>query len=139
MLSHFHTWIKWFLQGVDAIKRGQARNYWVAEGQSPLKNYPPLEKCVGPCIKLLDIVWKFWAPLRKLFSPPTPWCPKLVTGLSVVDAITSYPVSGKQLSAASPPTKETRKVRFVSDPEIEKSVSKNWPSLRGPVGFWKKM
>jgi len=31
-------------------------------------------------LKVLDIVQKIWAPLRKLFDP---WCPKLVTGLLV--------------------------------------------------------
>jgi len=32
---------------------------------------PPLEKSVGHSWKLLDIVWKIWAHLRKLFT----WCP----------------------------------------------------------------
>jgi len=31
---------------------------------------PPLEICVGHSLKLLDIVQKFCAPLRKLFAPP---------------------------------------------------------------------
>ena len=29
-----------------------------------------LEKCVGHNLKLLDIFWKIWAPLRKLFALP---------------------------------------------------------------------
>jgi len=31
---------------------------------------PPLEKCVGYSLKILDIVQKMWAPSRKLFAPP---------------------------------------------------------------------
>jgi len=33
------------------------------------KYSPPLEKCVGHSLKLLDIVSKIWVPLRKLFAP----------------------------------------------------------------------
>jgi len=41
------------------------------EAKPPLeKFYPPSEKCAGHNLKLLDIVQKFWAPLRKLFTPP---------------------------------------------------------------------
>jgi len=37
----------------------------------PLENFsPPQEKFVGYILKLLDIVQKIWAPLRKLFAPP---------------------------------------------------------------------
>jgi len=31
--------------------------------------FAPLEKCTGHNLKLLDIVQKIWAPLRKLFQP----------------------------------------------------------------------
>jgi len=31
---------------------------------------PPLEKFVGYSLKILDIVQKIWALLRKLFAPP---------------------------------------------------------------------
>jgi len=41
------------------------------EGEGPLEIFsPPLEKCVGYSLKLLDIVQKIWAPLRQLFAPP---------------------------------------------------------------------
>jgi len=30
----------------------------------------PPRKCIGHRLKLLDILQKFWAPLRKLFAPP---------------------------------------------------------------------
>jgi len=37
----------------------------------PLQTFsPPLEKSVGHSRKPLDIVWKIWAPLRKLFVTP---------------------------------------------------------------------
>jgi len=29
-----------------------------------------MEKCAGYSLKLLDVVQKNWAPLRKLFAPP---------------------------------------------------------------------
>jgi len=46
----------------------QARNQG---GEALLENFlRPLEKCVGHSLKLLEIVQKFWAPLRKLFAPP---------------------------------------------------------------------
>jgi len=50
----------------------QARNQGGARGTKPsLENFsPPLEKCVGHSLKLLDTVQKIWAPLRKLFAPP---------------------------------------------------------------------
>jgi len=43
-----------------------------AEGGFPYlqKFSPSLEKCVGHGLKLIDIVLKIWAPLRKLFAPP---------------------------------------------------------------------
>jgi len=45
----------------------QARN----QGEKPLQNFsPPLEICVGNSLKLLDIIYKIWAPLRKLFATP---------------------------------------------------------------------
>jgi len=34
------------------------------------KFFAPLEKCVGYSLKLLNIIQKIWAPLRKLFAPP---------------------------------------------------------------------
>jgi len=40
--------------------------------EAPLENSShPREKCVGYSLKILDIVQKIWAPLRKLFAPPT--------------------------------------------------------------------
>ena len=40
-------------------------------GEVPLENFSPLlEKCVGRSLKLLDILQKIWAPLRKLFARP---------------------------------------------------------------------
>ena len=39
---------------------------------------PPLEKCVGYSLKLLDVVQKNWAPQKTLHPS---WCSKLVTGL----------------------------------------------------------
>ena len=40
-------------------------------GEDPLKNFsPPVEKCVGYSVKLLDIVQKNRAPLRQMFTPP---------------------------------------------------------------------
>ena len=51
----------------------QARNQGAAQGgrSHPYKTFrPPLEKCVGYSLKLLDIVQKIWAPLRKFFAPP---------------------------------------------------------------------
>jgi len=40
-------------------------------GEAPLEKFlPHLEKCVGHNLKILDIVPKIWAPLRKLFAPP---------------------------------------------------------------------
>jgi len=41
-------------------------------GEAPLEKFSlPLEKCVGHRLKLLDIVKKIWAPLRKVFAPPS--------------------------------------------------------------------
>jgi len=46
--------------------------------EAPLENFlPPLEKCVGYSLKILDVVQKFWVP-QKTLRPS--WCPKLVTG-----------------------------------------------------------
>jgi len=48
-------------------------------GRIPPRYFSPhLEKCVGHRLKLLDIVQKCWAPLRKLRPS---WCPKLVTSM----------------------------------------------------------
>jgi len=41
------------------------------EAKPPLEKFSPsLEKCVGYNLKILDIVQKVCAPLRKLFAPP---------------------------------------------------------------------
>jgi len=49
----------------------QDRNQGGAGERSPPRIiFSPLEKCVGHGLKLLDIVQKIWAPLRKLFAPP---------------------------------------------------------------------
>jgi len=54
--------------------RNQWYQWWQARkqrGEAPLETFsPPLEKCVGHSLKLLDIVQKLWAPRRKLFAPP---------------------------------------------------------------------
>jgi len=44
----------------------------VTWGEKPSleKFFPSLEKCVVHGLKLLDIVQKIWALLRKLFAPP---------------------------------------------------------------------
>jgi len=55
----------------------QARDHGGAN--PPAKVFSHLEKCVGRSLKLLNIIEKVWAPIRKLFAPP--WCPKVVTGL----------------------------------------------------------
>jgi len=40
-------------------------------GEAPLENFSsPLEKSVGYSLKILGIVQKISAPLRKLFAPP---------------------------------------------------------------------
>jgi len=66
----------------------QTRNQGGAGGAKPLQEnfLPPLEKCVGYSLKLLDIVQKIWAPLKKNWGPSQKtlrpsWCPKPVTGL----------------------------------------------------------
>jgi len=48
----------------------QTRNQGGAGGAKPLQEnfLPPLEKCVGYSLKLLDIVQKIWAPLKKKFG-----------------------------------------------------------------------
>ena len=47
----------------------QARNQEERWGRNPPEKFsPPLEKCVGRSLKLLDTVQKIWAPLRKLFA-----------------------------------------------------------------------
>jgi len=49
----------------------QARNQGCAGGKPlPRKIFAPLEKCVGHCLELLDIVQNFWDPPRKLFTRP---------------------------------------------------------------------
>jgi len=47
-------------------------------GRNPLEMFspPPLKKCVGHNLQLLDIVKKFGTPSE---NSSTPWCPKLVT------------------------------------------------------------
>jgi len=45
------------------------RGRWMASPRLE-KNLPPLEKCVGYSLKILAIVQKFLAPLRKHFAPP---------------------------------------------------------------------
>jgi len=46
----------------------QARSYG---GEAPLESFlPPLEKCVGHSLKLLDIGQLILAPLGKLFAAP---------------------------------------------------------------------
>jgi len=50
----------------------QVRNHRGAGGEAPLENFSPsLEKCVRHILNLLDIVSKIWAPLRKIFAPPS--------------------------------------------------------------------
>ena len=67
----------------------QARNQGGARGGRPIKNIsPPLEKCVGHRLKLLDIVQKIWAPPRKLFAPPG--VPSLFRTCSI-DSYDSWP------------------------------------------------
>ena len=76
----------------------QDRNQGGAGGRIPLEKFSsPQQKFVGYILKLLDIVQKIWAPLRKLFAPPgvPSWlracfCPKLVTLL--VFALNAEPV-----------------------------------------------
>jgi len=50
----------------------QARNQGARRGdEAPLERFsPPLEKCAGYSLKLLDTVQKICAPVRKLFAPP---------------------------------------------------------------------
>jgi len=49
----------------------QARNQGARGGEVSLeKILPPLEKCVGHSLTILDIVEKIWCPLGKLFAPP---------------------------------------------------------------------
>jgi len=50
----------------------QTHNQGLQGGEPPLENFsPPLEKCVGHNFKILYIVQKIWAPLGKLFAPPS--------------------------------------------------------------------
>ena len=71
--------------------RGRA---WGAK--TPLENFsPPLEKCVGYILKLLDIVQKIWAPQKNLPS----WCPKLVMGLRFTRAHPLESIEPELLSA----------------------------------------
>jgi len=56
-----------FMPSYYAVSNGlhafrQARNQWGRRGETPLENFsPPLEKCVGHRLKLLDIVQNIWA------------------------------------------------------------------------------
>jgi len=51
---------------IRPVTRGGAR------GAKPTRKISPLlEKCIGHRLKLLDIVQKIWAPLRKVFAPPS--------------------------------------------------------------------
>ena len=71
---------------ISSITYCQARNQ---EGEAPQKIYLiPMEKCVGHSLKLLDIVQKIWAPLRKLFAPRgvPRWLRACLLRLSVVTA-----------------------------------------------------
>ena len=44
--------------------------FMFSRAKSPVEKFsPPLEKCVGCNLKILDIVQKNWAPFRKLFAP----------------------------------------------------------------------
>ena len=46
-------------------------NFYQARNQGGTGKFPPpLEKCIGYRLKLLDIVQKIWTPLRKLFALP---------------------------------------------------------------------
>jgi len=57
--SHFST--SW-TQKYRPVIRGE---------KSPFKFFrPSMEKCVGRCLNIFDIVQKIWAPLEKLFAPP---------------------------------------------------------------------
>ena len=90
-LNHYHTskrfhdyWVQfiWDVSFVTIHLRprlfetifiwDQARNQGLRrKGEAPLEKFlPHLEKCVGHNLKILDIVPKIWAPLRKLFAPP---------------------------------------------------------------------
>jgi len=54
------------VETIHACSTNQARNQ---RGEAPRKFFAPLEKCVGHCLKLLDIVQRIWALFRKLFAP----------------------------------------------------------------------
>jgi len=51
------------------LRPAQARNQGGGEAP-PRKFFAPPDKFVGYILKLLDIVQKLWAPLRKHFAPP---------------------------------------------------------------------
>jgi len=55
------------------LNDAQAHNQGECRGaKPPLKIFlHPLEKCVGHSLKILNIVQKIWASLRKLFIPPS--------------------------------------------------------------------
>jgi len=60
-------------ESIDSLMTVQARNQGGARGaKAPLEKFStPLEKFIGHRLKLLDIVQKIWAPLRKVFVPPS--------------------------------------------------------------------
>jgi len=61
-------WSPWLRHGPNHRRWEQVRNQG---GEAPLENFsPPVEKCVGYNLKILDIVQKIWAPLRKFLAPP---------------------------------------------------------------------
>jgi len=54
------------LAATRPVTRGGA-----GEAKYPLEKFStPLDKCVGYSLKIVYIVQKIWAPLRKLFAPP---------------------------------------------------------------------
>jgi len=54
-----------------ALRKWSGGTAYFAHRPVTLQNFSHLlEKCVGHCLKLLDIVLKNWDPLRKPFAPP---------------------------------------------------------------------
>jgi len=72
-VAYLSFFIESLFENVAYISCGEARNQWSAGGSKrPPENFsPPLEKCIGHRLKLVDIVQKMWAPLRKRFAPPS--------------------------------------------------------------------
>jgi len=65
-----------------ALRKWSGGTAYFAHRPVTLQNFSHLlEKCVGHCLKLLDIVLKKLGPSQKTLR--SPWCPKLVTGLFV--------------------------------------------------------